>query len=529
MEPSRDLIVGVGDGLTIGSLLFMGLYALYLYGLNRDSAYLFYALYSGISCYMFLTEYASYVINVPFYLRKPDIEAFSYIPYSLFIARLVEVPRHSPRGWRVLLIVLAVYFVITLRVVLDSSVGYTLFNSLFRSLLNLHVSALFLPVIESPKILLLTFILAIVWRSRSYLKGYLVGMILLTLVTVLGPMIYHVVSIAQLYGRMEQARPSAAAQPQRAVARPPDKKPTPGVHTDSVLIPVGHDVADTFSHLGLVLQGLCFAFALAYRSRRLEQENDRIRATYTEQLEQELAERTQELIAQERRLEEQRFHQLELAFEHQQAETKMTALRAQMNPHFIFNCLNSIKLYATDNEAAKASQYLTKFSKLIRLVLENSRSERVTLANELQALQLYLEMEAMRFKDKLRFSIEVASGIDTEFMEIPPLLIQPYVENAIWHGLMHKEAGGTVWIRVEQPQENLLQVTVKDDGVGRAKAVELKSKSATKGKSFGMKMTGERIALINQVYHTQTDVQIYDLTNVQGQPAGTEVVLRIPI
>ncbi len=240
--------------------------------------------------------------------------------------------------------------------------------------------------------------------------------------------------------------------------------------------------------------------------------------------------RTNRLLAEQaKQLEGQRIRELEQTFEYQQAETKMATLRAQMNPHFIFNCLNSIKFYATDNEAAKASQYLTKFSRLIRLVLENSRSERVTLSQELEALQLYLEMEAMRFKDKLSFQIEVPDHIDREFVEIPPLLIQPYVENAIWHGLMHKVEGGTVWVTVSQPEEAVLQVRITDDGVGRVKAAEFKSKSANRGKSFGTKVTGERIALINQVYRIQTEVQIRDLTNQQGQPAGTEVTLQIPI
>ncbi|RAI77267.1 sensor histidine kinase [Spirosoma telluris] len=167
--------------------------------------------------------------------------------------------------------------------------------------------------------------------------------------------------------------------------------------------------------------------------------------TYTQQLEAQLAQRTQEIQEQSRLLEEQHIRQLELGFEQKLAETEMTALRAQMNPHFIFNCLNSIKLYATENDAAKASDYLTKFSRLIRLVLENSRSERVTLQNELDALQLYLTMEAMRFKAKLNFRIDMAPAIDAEFIEIPPLLLQPYVENAIWHGLMHKESGEWFW------------------------------------------------------------------------------------
>jgi sensor histidine kinase YesM len=120
-----------------------------------------------------------------------------------------------------------------------------------------------------------------------------------------------------------------------------------------------------------------------------------------------------------------------LQFDVQLAETEMTALRAQMNPHFIFNCLNSIKLYTLENDSLKATEYMTKFSRLIRLVLENSRSERITLANELETLELYIEMEAMRFKNKVAYQINLADNIDTHYIEIPPLLIQPYVENAI--------------------------------------------------------------------------------------------------
>ena len=240
--------------------------------------------------------------------------------------------------------------------------------------------------------------------------------------------------------------------------------------------------------------------------------------------------RTSRLLAQQAsQLEDQRIRELEQAFEHQQAETQLAALRAQMNPHFIFNCLNSIKLYASENEAAKASRYLTKFARLIRLVLENSRSERVPLRHELEALQLYGEMEVMRFKDKLTCALEVDPRLDTEFIEIPPLLIQPYVENAIWHGLMHKAEGGTVWIRVEQPQDDRLQVSVTDNGVGRAKAADLKSKSATNRKSFGMEMTGERLALLEQLYNIQLEVQIDDLKDAAGQPTGTQVRILIPI
>lgn len=208
---------------------------------------------------------------------------------------------------------------------------------------------------------------------------------------------------------------------------------------------------------------------------------------------------------------------------------RIVAHRAQMNPHFIFNCLNSIKLYTLENEADQASEYLTKFSRLIRLVLENSRSEFVTLHNELEALQLYIELEAMRFKEKLRYRISLASGIDEQFVCIPPLLLQPYVENAIWHGLMHKPEGGMITIEVDQPQENLLYIKITDDGVGRLRAAALKSKSASKHKSFGMQMTADRIRMINQLYNIKTQARIEDLVDSYGEACGTRVVLEIPI
>ena len=240
--------------------------------------------------------------------------------------------------------------------------------------------------------------------------------------------------------------------------------------------------------------------------------------------------RTNLLLAQaEKRQQATELREQEALFHHRMAETEMTALRSQMNPHFIFNCLNSIKLYATENDSTKASDYLSKFSKLIRMVLENSRSERVTLQNELDTLRLYLDMETMRFKQKLAYRIIVEPGIDAQFLELPPLLIQPYVENAIWHGLMHQPQGGTVIVSVAQPHDDYITITIADDGVGRARAAALKSKSANDRRSFGMKLTSDRIALINQLYQTQTAVTIHDLVSPTGDAQGTEVVLVIPV
>jgi sensor histidine kinase YesM len=221
--------------------------------------------------------------------------------------------------------------------------------------------------------------------------------------------------------------------------------------------------------------------------------------------------------------------QLRAEFQQKIAETELSALRAQMNPHFIFNCLNSLNLYILENHIDLASDYLQQFSKLIRLVLENSRLERIPLSNEIEALKLYMVMEGMRFKEKLTFILYLDPQIDMEMTTIPPLLLQPFLENAIWHGLMHKLEGGTIWLNITQPSESIIHAEIIDNGIGRAASAQIKSKSATRQKSFGMKVTGERIVAINQIYHTTTKVEVIDLFDNDEQASGTKVVVEIPI
>lgn len=152
------------------------------------------------------------------------------------------------------------------------------------------------------------------------------------------------------------------------------------------------------------------------------------------------------------------------------AEAEMVALRAQMNPHFLFNSLNSINNYILKNDADNAAGYLTKFSRLMRLILDNSRNNWIWLQSELKALQLYIELEAFRFDDSFTYRIDVACEVQAEHVIVPPMIIQPYVENAIWHGLMHRKSGGghlQIDIAREGPD---LCITVKDNGVGRKAA-----------------------------------------------------------
>jgi ligand-binding sensor domain-containing protein/two-component sensor histidine kinase len=223
--------------------------------------------------------------------------------------------------------------------------------------------------------------------------------------------------------------------------------------------------------------------------------------------------------------------QLKWDYEKKLANVEMTALLSQMNPHFIFNSLNSIDSYIIRNESKQASEYLNNFARLMRLILQNSRSNYISLKDELIALELYLQMESMRFKNKFRYTINVDETLDKESIVMPPMLIQPYVENAIWHGLMTKSNGeeAKVELGIHKQDDNLLCI-ISDNGIGRKRAAELKEKKVINHKrSMGMQITQDRMEIINKLYNLNTSVRIFDMENEKGEATGTRVELTIPI
>ncbi|MGN7888362.1 histidine kinase [Dyadobacter endophyticus] len=205
---------------------------------------------------------------------------------------------------------------------------------------------------------------------------------------------------------------------------------------------------------------------------------------------------------------------------------EMKALRSQMNPHFIFNSLNSIQKYIWENRQEDASEYLTKFARLIRLVLENSLYESVKLTDELASLRLYVEMEQRRNNQKFDYTISVAENIDTESTLIPPLLLQPYIENAIWHGLSQKDGHGQLDIVIEKTAENLI-CRIEDDGIGRAKSAEIKVDGIQK-KSLAMNISSQRIEWLKKDSNGRSSVEIIDKFD-GNEATGTTVLLTLPL
>ncbi|MDQ3110850.1 MAG: histidine kinase [Bacteroidota bacterium] len=210
------------------------------------------------------------------------------------------------------------------------------------------------------------------------------------------------------------------------------------------------------------------------------------------------------------------------------AGIELNALRAQMNPHFVFNAINSVQYFITTNDPDSSQKYLSKFARLIRYVVDNSKLTSIPVKREIEALTLYLELEALRFGKHFEYVLKVHPNVDTEYTQIPSMLIQPYVENSIWHGIMHKEGRGKIEIVLEM-KGNILYCVVQDNGIGRKRSMELKLEKDGLHKSVGMSNTRERLEIINQVNNSEMSVNVSDVLNENGEICGTKVEIHIPI
>lgn len=211
------------------------------------------------------------------------------------------------------------------------------------------------------------------------------------------------------------------------------------------------------------------------------------------------------------------------------SKIELKALRSQMNPHFVFNSLNAIQHYIFNAKSDEAIKYLNKFARLVRIILNNSEKPTVTVGEDLEALRLYLELEQMRFEGKFDYEIVVDATVDIDYDIMPPLLMQPYVENAILHGLNPKPEKGKLTIRLSS-ENNFLICTIADNGIGREKASEIRrTMPVKKYKSLGMKITEDRLRILNEINNSQLSVTVTDLKDAEGKALGTKVELFVPI
>ena len=205
-------------------------------------------------------------------------------------------------------------------------------------------------------------------------------------------------------------------------------------------------------------------------------------------------------------------------------ETKV--IKSQMNPHFMFNSLNTIQQFIITNENEKAQYYLSKFSRLIRKLLESTTKDNISLADEIDLLNRYLEIESLRFNNVFKYTIKVDEKIDTAKTFIPHFLIQPFVENAIWHGLLTKDGDKDLQISFEFINEYKIICTIDDNGVGRKNS---ETKRSLEKKSLAINFIQQRLDLINKIMKEDFKINILDKTDEKGNSEGTKIVITLPI
>ncbi|WP_347922974.1 histidine kinase [Pontimicrobium sp. SW4] len=203
----------------------------------------------------------------------------------------------------------------------------------------------------------------------------------------------------------------------------------------------------------------------------------------------------------------------------------LKSLRSQMNPHFIFNALNSVNSFIANNDERTANKYLSDFSLLMRAVLENSEEDFIPLEKEIELLKLYTKLEHFRFKDKFDYDIIIDENVKVNEFQIPPMLLQPYIENAVWHGLRYKTEKGQLNINISQVDKDELKISITDDGIGRDKSKAMKTENQKKHRSKGLGNIKKRVAILNEMYKDKVDVFIDDYLDTED--SGTKVVVTL--
>lgn len=483
----------------LGAFSFFSVFMLFMYLKSKQSVYIYYSFYLwGAIVYSLsridnLTELGAWILNFPVWritFNEPAQFLF-FAAYNWFTIALLDIKNQDERLYRLLknlatgfLIYAILYFLIN-----NLYISYTVRLNLFY----LHRLVLF-P-------LSIYLIILIVKRIKSPVKIYFLAGISLFLTSALFASII-------------------------VFLRP--------------IISFDFSALNIF-HYGLMAEALCFGLALGYKIKLTEKEKQESQAQLILQLqknkeiteeanaflEKKVEERTQALIAANKKIEERKAKELQTNFEKQLAKAETMALRSQMNPHFLFNSLNSIKYLIQSKQDQLAITYLTKFSHLVRMVLEHSKTDVVPISAEIEALRLYLEIEANRLGAQFHYDISIDENLAIDGNTIPPLLLQPFVENAIWHGLLNSEKP-TKWVKVTaifDQNHRKCYFTIEDNGIGRQRSAELKSKAFKSHRSIGMQLVEDRVKLFNKS-EKHLEISIEDVMK-NGEVDGTKVTISL--
>ena len=462
-----------------GFILTLSVYHFLLYFQHKDRTYLFYSFYTFLifsSSYPDIeTTLSSTVLsNFDPYFNLVVIprEWIYNTLYLLFAKTLVEFHIYKPKWNKVLNISIIVYFVVLFSIMTYGSLtgNYAVIGQFYNYF--------FSPTI--PILALISFYL--LYKMDTILKYYII----------IGSFIYMIFAETAFFFTEDVQR------------------------------------ATVIFYIGVIIENVLFSLALGAKQKIILKDKNIAQGKLitqlkeNEKLKDEIHEKLEENIVSLNK-------QAELdKLEKELAELKITFLRSQMNPHFIFNSLNSIKLYIINNEKKNAIYYLNKFSKLIRKILATTKEKEISLADEIETSDLYLKIENIRFENEIEFEYNIGKDLNLNTIKVPSLILQPFLENAIWHGLATKEGSKKLTINIINKNDDFIEINIIDNGVGREKATELKQQKKINRDSLGLFITKERL---NNYYISRQEnysLKFIDLKNEGNDSLGTKVVLKIP-
>jgi two-component sensor histidine kinase len=301
------------------------------------------------------------------------------------------------------------------------------------------------------------------------------------------------------------------------------------------LISEGTRINVSVFYFGAIIENLCFSLGLGHKQKIILQEKNESKEKLINQLQKNeiLQLKVQQQLEKDitsfsKKAEKDKFEKLKAEYDKELIELKMTSLRIQMNPHFIFNSLNAIKLYIIDNEKENAVYYLNKFSKLIRKILATTQESEITLDDEIETMELYMNIENIRFNNEIDCIISADQKLNLNTIKVPSLILQPFIENAFWHGLASKKGRKKLDILIEKENKSHIKISIIDNGIGRKKSADINNQKMLKKKSIGIKLTEERLVHFSKGFQNNYSLDFIDLYDNE-MPTGTKVILKIPL
>lgn len=476
---------------TIGILFILSVFHFLLYFQHRDKVYLYYSCYaffiilsqihhleSGFLYHLFL--------KFPWIARYPTIATEIYfIFYTLFAFEFLDLKNQLPKWHKYNIYVLSgigFYCFIIFIIYLFSDDYNILLNGYFIFVfpMTIYACVMYIPF----------------FKIKNALKYYIIiGSFVLMSTSIVSLIIYGILQNQNL-----------SIEPSYSIL-----------------------------YIGFILENVIFSLGLGHKQKLILEDRNEAKNKLINQLKEndELRKKVQKQLEQDvetlnKQAEIEKLKALKLKYDKELAELKVSTLRSQMNPHFIFNSLNSIKRYIIDNEKENAVFYLNKFSKLIRKILASTIEKESTLEEEIDTIKLYVNIENIRFNNTIKFELNIDESLNTTSIKIPSLITQPFIENAIWHGLSLKKDDKILTLNIIKLNENQLQIDIIDNGIGRQKSNEIKKKKLLKRNSVGISLSEERLEHFSKNYKNTSDVFFTDLYD-KKTPIGTKVTLLIPL